>query len=123
MKRATSMKRSPMKRGTRLSPVSKKTRTERWPVLKALRAHVLARSGGRCEYLDGIHHHGPLDCDHVVNRSQKRDDDPSNAVFLCRAHHDAKVRPFSMGRLIITALGQERFRFEVVFAEDKWALR
>jgi len=114
---------TPLKSRKRVNPVSRKTREGRWPVLKALRAHVLARSHGRCEYTAGMDHSGPLDCDHVVNRSQKRDDDPSNAVLLCRHHHDAKVRPFSKGRLIIEALGRERFRFVTVFAADKWAAR
>jgi hypothetical protein len=113
---------APLKRGTRVNPVSAKTRTMRWPVLKALRTHVLARAHGRCEYTAGTDHGGPLDCDHVVNRSQKRDDDPSNAVLLCRHHHDAKVRPFSKGRLVIEALGGERFRFITIFADDKWTI-
>ena len=117
------MKRSPMQRRTRVNPVSEKTRTTRWPVLEALRAHVLARSHGRCEYVAGVAHSGPLDCDHVVNRSQKRDDSPSNAVLLCRRHHEDKVRPYSQGRLVITALGRERFCFEVVYAADKWAIQ
>ena len=39
---------TPMKR-SRLRSVSAKTRTQRWPALKAMRAEVLQRAGGYCE--------------------------------------------------------------------------
>jgi 5-methylcytosine-specific restriction endonuclease McrA len=105
--------------------VSKKTRAERWPVLAALRAHVLARASGRCECVaeGGLWHHGRVEVHHVVKRSRARDDTPDNAVALCQKHHQATDRAFAEGRLVVSALGGERFAFAVVTANDKWATR
>ena len=113
-----------MKR-TRLRPVSKKTRTTRWPALKALRAHVLARTSmapvGHCEYAGGTGHWGPLDCNHVPKRRHQGGiQDPCFAVRLCRGHHDATDFAYAVGRLVVTPLGGERFRFEEVWAGSKW---
>jgi 5-methylcytosine-specific restriction endonuclease McrA len=112
---------------TRLRPVSKKTRTVRWPALKALRAHVLARSTmapvGHCEYAGGVDHWGPLDVHHVIRRSAGGTDEPSNLLRLCRRHHDATDRAFAVGRLVITRLGGQRFRFQEVWALSKWEAR
>ena len=123
MKRTTPMRRTPLPRGSRLRPVSRKTQEVRWPALRALRAHVRARAKGRCEVVAGTGHRGPLDCHHVVKRSHGGRDVPENLALLCRAHHDMTDAPFSKGRLVIVHLGFETFRFEVVTVRDKWAHR
>lgn len=113
-----------MKR-TRLRPVSKKTRTVRWPVLTALRAHVLARAQTRCEHC-GVQRR--LEIHHVRKRSAGGADHPDNAIALCAgllSCHAWTDAPYSgrKGRLVITPLGQERFRRVVIWAPDKWAAR
>lgn len=121
------MRRTRLLRRTRLRSVSRKTRTHRWPVLRALRAQVLVRARGQCEYRprtsDVVIHWGPLDVHHVVPRSAKRDDSPSNAACLCRVHHRMTEAPYLCGRLVIEPLGKGRFRFTRVWAADKWAAR
>ena len=135
MKRSGPMKRTPMKRGTqlspeeivrrymkrkRLAPVSKKTLSVRWPVLKALRAHVLERAKGRCERCGGKVR---LDIHHVLRRSAGGPDIPSNAVALCRPCHNETDYAYKQGRLVITPLGGELFRFERIYASSKWVAR
>jgi 5-methylcytosine-specific restriction endonuclease McrA len=122
------MKRTRMKRTgfraararKRLRPVSKKTREGRWLALRTLRKHVLARAKGKCEFVAGTGHDGPVDCHHVVKRSQGGADDASNLVALCRRHHQDTDRPFSKTRLVVTPLGAERFEFAEVTVRDKW---
>lgn len=111
------MKRSPLKRQTRLRRVSKKTRTIRWPRLKALREHVLVRAKHRCEFCGSG---GRLDIHHVVRRSAKRDDSPDNAVALDRVCHRLTEAPYETGRLVITPLGNESFNMRIIRATDKW---
>lgn len=120
MKRGAPMKRTPMTRGTRLRPVSRKTRETRWPALTTLRAHVLARAKGRCEACKII---AGVDVHHVAKRSQRRDDSADNAIYLCRFCHRRTDESFAKGRLVITALGRARFACAVVYAKDKWAAR
>ncbi len=109
------MKRTAIKRRKRLNPVSKKTRTVRWPALKKLRAHVMARAGRECECPEDLRggHWGPLDTHHVVKRSQGGKDVATNAVLLCRRHHDMTDWPTTIGRLVVTHLADERFYFHV----------
>jgi 5-methylcytosine-specific restriction endonuclease McrA len=122
--RRSALRRSqtPLTRG-RLRRVSKKTRTERWPVLKALREHVLTRARGRCECTGALTHGGPLDVHHCVKRSQGGKDTPDNAVLLCRVHHDMTDFPLAKGRLVVLPQGEETFQFEMIYAADKWAAR
>ena len=111
---------------SRLRRVSRKTRTQRWPVLKALREHVLKRSEGRCEV---CHRRAVVEVHHVIKRSQARNDSPDNAIALCTNRfggagcHEATDRAYATGRLVITSLGDERFRAKVCWASDKWAAR
>ena len=125
MKQLTPMRRTPLRRGSRLRSVSRKTQEVRGPALRALRAHVRARAKGRCEFVAGKRgrHFGPLDCHHVVKRSHGGKDVATNLVALCRFHHKMTDSSFSKGRLVIVHLGFETFRFEVVTVRDKWAHR
>ena len=111
-----------MKR-TRLRRVSKKTRTQRWPVLKALREQVLARAKWRCEvpWCGGLDRR--IDVHHIVKRSQSGPDYLGNLVVLCRTHHDMTDRAYSRGRLIITPLTESERAFVIRTAPDKWAVR
>ena len=95
----------------RLNPVSAKTRRTRWPALAQTRAHVLARSEGRCEVCR-VYVGAWIDVHHVVKRSQGGEDTPSNCLALCRPCHDATDRPRGSGRLVIRAHGEERFTWE-----------
>jgi 5-methylcytosine-specific restriction endonuclease McrA len=100
------MKRTALKRRKRLNPVSKKTRTERWPRLKALRGHVLYRADGRCEVCFAL---APLDVHHVIKRSRGGEDTAENCIGLCRTCHARTDYPYARGRLIICAIGGEEF--------------
>lgn len=115
------MKRTPLTRRKRVNPVSKKTRTQRWPELKALSEGVRLRAGNRCEYCRSTT--PPLDVHHVVARSHMHDDTLDNGVLLCRAHHQQTTIAFNKGRLVIVPLGGGQFVFSVVTAPDKWAAR
>lgn len=87
----------------------------------ALRLYVIVRDGRQCVVCGS--RRGPLDVDHVVPRSRGGADDPSNLLTLCRPHHRQKEAPYARGRLVITALGSERFDTRIVFARDKWEAR
>lgn len=108
-----------MKR-TRLRPVSKRTRTVRWPILTALREAVLERAGHRCEWCGSA---GPLDVHHVVPRSAKRDDTVQNATALCRPCHRRCAAPYIKGRLVFRVTLHGRPQGRMVFAKDKWEAR
>lgn len=111
-----------MKR-TRLRPVSIKTRAIRWPALRALRGRVLLRARGRCESCSVWVGSPRLEVHHIVKRSQRRDDMPTNAVALCRVCHTKTDRPYRLGRLVITARLDGRVDFTTIFATNKWAAR
>ncbi len=73
---------------------------------------VLARARSRCE---ACGRPGRLDVHHLVKRSHGGGDaDPDQLVALCRRCHELTDAPYATGRLVITALGAGRFRFEVV---------
>ena len=120
-----------MKR-SRLRPVSAKTRTQRWPALKAMREAVLRRAKGKCEVCGRP---GRLDCHHIVKRSQRGADTPDNVAALCRRCHARTDWSYAKGRLVISRwrgsphfpLASGRYSFgpvwgvETVYKRDKWA--
>jgi len=108
------VKRSPLKRGKRITPVSAKGRA-RWDTLKALRIAVIARAEGRCQYCGAWGH---LDAHHVVKRSQGGTDTMDNLVALCRSCHDRTDSPYAKGKLHITALGRGCFRMILIYTTD-----
>lgn len=133
MKRAKPMRRTAIKRTVisrrlrkRLRAVSEKTRTERWPVLKANGEKIRVIQAGRCAY---CHKAGTLEIHHVVKRSQTRDDSLANLVGLCaglQGCHAWTDEPFSgrRGRLVIRRTEFFRcFSYRQVCAKDKWAAR
>ncbi len=80
-----------------------------WKVIKAA---VLARAGWHCQAC-GLR--GRLDVHHVVKRSQGGSDfDLDRLVALCRWCHDQTDAPYERGRLVVTALGDDQFRFDVI---------
>ena len=109
------MKRTPLKRRKRLNPVSKKTRTVRWPALKTLRARVIARACCNCEACHACIVGAKLEVHHVIKRSQGGPDTPDNCIALCRRCHDRTDWPWTKGRLCIKALGNEKFLAIVFF--------
>lgn len=89
------------------------------------RAHVFDRADYRCEVtLQGVRCRSRA-CDghHVKERSQGGEDVPDNVVAVCRFHHEAVDWPYKRGRLVITALGGERFTYAVETAPSKFARR
>ena len=104
-----------MKR-SRLRPVSKKTKTQRWPRLKALRQQALQRAGGRCEAVSLGGCWGPLDAHHIRRRSAGGVDDLDNLCILCRAHHQQTEAAYRHGRLVIGPNG-----VAIITKENKWA--
>lgn len=116
-----SMKRSPLKRRKRLNPVSRKTRTERWPRLRALRAHVLNRAQGKCEACERPLPEQLLEIHHVKKRSQGGQDIPQNAIALCAGSTGCHARtdfPYKLGRLCITPYGAEQFYCAVYWTKQ-----
>lgn len=89
---------------------------------RALVAYCRARERGRCFHCRDPRCL-PLDPHHVVKRSAGGDDSVDNIVTLGRPCHDWTDAPYSgrRGRLVIRALGRERFVAAVVQAPSKWA--
>jgi len=79
---------------------------------KLIRQAVLARAGWRCQAC-GVRRR--LDVHHVVKRSQGGSDfDLDHLVALCRWCHDQTDAPYARGRLLVTAVGDGQFHFDVV---------
>ena len=79
---------------------------------KAIRQQVLTRAGWRCQAC-GVRRR--LDVHHVVKRSQGGSDfDLDQLVALCRWCHDQTDAPYERGRLVVAAMGDGQFRFDVV---------
>jgi HNH endonuclease len=78
----------------------------------SIRTKVLSRAGWRCQAC-GVRRR--LDVHHVVKRSQGGSDfDVNQLVALCRWCHDQTAAPFERGRLVVTALGDGQFLFDVI---------
>lgn len=136
------MKRTPLKRRTRLRRVSKKV-TRVAPEYRSVYEVVDARSGGRCEvnftleyilagkaadlvkpgakgfdlrcrYRAVDHHH--------LYKPRRSNHEPDLIVHLCRRHHERCEWPYQKGRLCIS-LENGVHRFQIRFAADKWAAR
>lgn len=98
------MKRTPLKRRTRLRRVSKKTRTVRWPRLKALRERLFRWQTG-CQAIGLGDCRGPHDAHHIIKRSQGGQDRLDNLIRLCRHHHNMTDWPYAKGRLLVDRVG------------------
>jgi hypothetical protein len=83
-------RKTPLKRGSRLSPVGAKTRRER-AALDAMRLTVHARSGGYCEVRTPAcppGRHEGTDCHHRWPSDRDKGDHlAERAVLLCRESH------------------------------------
>ena len=87
----------------------------------AIRRMVFRRARWRCQ---ACGRWGALEVHHVVKRAQGGSDfDLDRLVALCPGCHAQTDAPYARGRLVITALGQGRFTFEVIQGADKWAAR
>ena len=59
-----------------------------------------------------------------VKRAQEGSDfDLDRLVALCPPCHAQTDAPYARGRLVITALGNGRFIYEVIRGADKWAIQ
>src|SRR6059036_4380185 len=93
-------------------PRARARRAASWAEWVSIRKQVLARAGWRCQ---ACRVRRPLDVHHVVKRSQGGSDfDLDLLVALCRWCHDQTDAPYERGRLVVTALGDGQFRFDVV---------
>ena len=92
-------------------PRAQGRRAASWPEWAAIREQVLSRAKWRCQACRLRR----LDVHHVVKRSQGGSDfDLDQLVALCRWCHDQTDAPYERGRLVVTILGDGRFRFETV---------
>jgi 5-methylcytosine-specific restriction endonuclease McrA len=65
-----------------------------------------------------------LEVHHIRKRAQGGSDfDRDHLVALCPPCHARTDAPYARGWLLITALGQGRFTFEVMQGTDKWVAR
>ena len=91
---------------------------EQW---REIRAQVLARARWVCQACSV---RTRLDVHHVTKRAQGGSDfDLDRLIALCRDCHAQTDAPYARGRLVITALGQGRFTFEIIHGPDKWVTR
>ena len=87
-------------------------RAASWAEWASIREQVLARAGWRCQ---ACRVRRRLDVHHVVKRSQGGSDlDLDQLVALCRWCHDQTDAPYLRGRLVVTALGDGQFHFDVI---------
>lgn len=81
-------------------------------------AAVRERARDRCE----VHgYHPGVDPHHVKYRSAGGRDHPDNVIWLCRHAHEMITQAYSKGRLVVTALGEGRFSWQIVTKASKWA--
>jgi HNH endonuclease len=125
MKRSAVMKRSgPMKR-TKMSRVSAGQRAFLAAYTK-LRLQILERDGYQCQHcrVRAIDGH-LLETHHVVKRSadKTRRLDPQNLVTLCKSCHSRTDFAYQHGRLVVSAEGGGKFRFELEYRDSKFAAR
>ncbi len=91
---------------------------EEWAAIRQL---VFRRARWRCQ---ACGRWGALEVHHVVKRAQGGSDfDRDRLVALCPPCHGQTDAPYARGRLVITALGQGRFTFEVIQGADKRVTR
>lgn len=84
-----------------------------------LRQMIWARALGLCEFTRAAE--GPntvLEFEHAVPRSHGGADSWENVWLASSKMHRAKEAPFALGRLVVTPLGDGRFRFQYVRADD-----
>jgi 5-methylcytosine-specific restriction endonuclease McrA len=90
---------------------------EQW---QEIRAQVLARARWVCQACSV---RTRLDVHHVTKRAQGGSDfDLDRLIALCRDCHAQTDAPFRHGRLVITPLGDGRFRCEVRHRDSKWSV-
>lgn len=87
----------------------------------ALKVLLWFRAEGRCEYCGIVAEQALLDPEHVQARSAGGPDSWANIAVLCRRHHRMTESAFIHGRLLVDPLGDGRFRFRLVRADDKVA--
>jgi len=108
---------------TRMRAVSPKRRDDlrEWDRVKTL---IRIRSGGRCEVVVDGHRcvRDAKDGHHVVKRSQGGDGSVQGVIDVCRPCHDRTDFPYYLGRLVIRALGHQRFACEVRWDVSKAAV-
>ena len=93
-------------------PRARGRRAATWAEWASIREQVLARAGWRCQACCVRRR---LDVHHVVKRSQGGSDfDLDQLVALCRWCHDQTDAPYLRGRLVVTALGDGQFHFDVI---------
>jgi 5-methylcytosine-specific restriction endonuclease McrA len=86
---------------------------------REIRAQILARARSRCQAC-GLPTYR-LEVHHLRKRAQGGSDfDHDQLIALCRDCHAQTDAPFRRGRLVVTSLGDGRFRCEVVQGGDKW---
>jgi 5-methylcytosine-specific restriction endonuclease McrA len=84
------------------------------------RLNLLARANYRCEH---CRWKGALDIHHVVKPRARYLMSFDHCVVLCRDCHELVDAPYDRGRLLVTPLGNQRFRYEMVWAASKFSAR
>ena len=106
-------------RRSRLRAASKK-RMALGVQLAAFRLGILARDGYRCLYCRT--RRGALDVHHFLKPRASHLMDAEACVTLCRTCHERTTGAYVRGRLTVTP-EPGGFRFAIVFAADKFAVR
>lgn len=97
------------------------------------------RSDGQCEYWDrayvrpgsvGLEAFVPaVRCPrqarqhHHVTKPRRAHHDVDHVIHLCIPHHERCEWPYKRGRLVVVPQGGGVFRFQILYAPDKFALR
>ena len=99
-------------------------RRQETPAYRQVVQRVFQRAQGRCEAVIQGRRCAARACDpHHTRKPRRSFHDVAFVVALCRPHHDAAEGRYRDGRLRVTPLGGEAFRYEVVTAPDKFVAR
>ncbi len=120
---------TPLARGHRLRPVSRKTRQAK-PEFGAVYDAADTRAGGRCEVVDypvrsGFRCPSAASEHHHLFKPRRSHHTVREILHVCRTHHEQFERAYALGRRVPTTFNEVAGRYDtaVVYAPSKFVAR